>query len=915
MKRLRPFILLGCALAVALATGAHGVLRHALTDARFALLTRPATGNVVLVAVDSPSIERIGVWPWPRQVHAVLLDRLREAGAGAIAFDVDFSSPSTPEGDASFAAALQRAGGSVVLPAFEQAVNGAAGRTLHVNRPLPQFSQHAWIGLVNVSADADGVVRSYPYGRTVGGEFVPSLGALLAGTYKRNESSLRVDFGIDPASVPVVSYADVMDGRPEVLARLKGKTVLVGARAIELGDRLNIPNGRIIPGALLQALATETLLQHRALHAPSPLAGGALLLAVLALVALAWRRLGLAARTAGLLCLAAGVEAAALLLQWRMPVALDTSLVHVALAACIVAGALDEIDLRALLGAISERRFHRIAMSLGDGLVCIDHQGLVTFCNRNAASMFGYAPEELVGLPAAALYRHDDASFSLAALKNADLQAPGGVLLELDGRRRNGETFPLEVCISEWQGMDGRQYGAIMRDITERKREAARVLYLAEHDTLTGLLNRNKLHQLLSAHLARGGAETAVLMLDLDKFKHINDTLGHASGDSVLRCVAATLRGVAGPNAAIARLGGDEFVIVLNGEAALDEARALSDRLVETFRETSFAVHARQLRIEISVGIAGDADCRNADELLGNADLALYQAKERRRGSALVFEPAFRSRLESRLALEAELVRAADSGEFELFYQPQVALGSGRIVGAEALIRWRHPQRGIVLPDQFMPVVNASSISDGIGLWAMRTACAQAHRWDMRGHPLRVGVNLAPSQFLTDDLPAVVQQVLDETGLRPDLLELEVTENILLDDDVAALDVFRRIQTLGVHIAFDDFGTGYGSLISLKKFPLNRLKIDKSFVMNMRANPDDMAIVSATIGMARLLGLEVIAEGIEDAETARILAEKGCGEGQGYLYGRPQPAGDFERLLGAPRAPDAEREERTIAAA
>jgi diguanylate cyclase (GGDEF)-like protein/PAS domain S-box-containing protein len=916
VKRYRPFILLCCALAFAMASGAHSGLQRTLSDARFALLKRPATGGIAFVAVDSPSIEHIGVWPWPRQTHARLLDELRKAGAATIAFDIDFSSPSKPAADAAFAAARRRAGGSVVLPVFQQVVNGPHGRVLHASRPLPQFARNAWTGLVNVSADADGIVRRYPYGQRIEGQFVPSLGAMLASSYNQAESALRIDFAVDPASVPTFSYGDVLSGKPEVLARLKGKAVIVGAQAIELGDRLNIPGGRIIPGAMLQALAAESILQHRALHAPSPLATGGLLLVILALIALTWRRLGLTARTTGLLCLSAAAEAAAIYVQSRFPVVLDTALVHIAVITCVVAGVLDEVDLRALLSAISERRFHRIAMSLGDGLVCIDHEGLVTFCNRNAASIFGYAPDELVGLPAESLYRSDDPSFSLVSPPNADLQATGGVLLELDGRRKGGEIFPLEVCISEWQGMDGRQYGAIIRDITERKREAARVLYLAEHDSLTGLLNRNKLHQLLSANLTRqGAAETAVLMLDLDKFKHINDTLGHASGDSVLRGVAQTLRETAGPDAAIARLGGDEFVIVLHAEAALDSAKGLAERLCDAFRETLFAVGVRQLRVDVSAGIAGSAGCRDADELLGNADLALYQSKARGRGGSLVFEPAFRSRLENRLALEAELVLAADNDEFELFYQPQIDLSDGCIVGAEALIRWRHPERGIVLPDQFMPVVNASSISDAIGLWAMRTACAQARRWERQGHPLRIAVNLAPSQFLTDDLPAIVQHVLGETELPPHLLELEVTENILIEDDEMALGVFRRIQKLGVHIAFDDFGTGYGSLISLKKFPLNRLKIDKSFVMNMRADPDDMAIVSATIGMARLLGLAVIAEGIEDADTAAILAEKGCHEGQGYLYGRPMPASDFERLLGTPRAQAAKPGERTVVAA
>jgi EAL domain-containing protein (putative c-di-GMP-specific phosphodiesterase class I) len=247
------------------------------------------------------------------------------------------------------------------------------------------------------------------------------------------------------------------------------------------------------------------------------------------------------------------------------------------------------------------------------------------------------------------------------------------------------------------------------------------------------------------------------------------------------------------------------------------------------------------------------------------------------------------------LSLEADLERALEHDEFELFYQPQVNLKDGRLVGAEALIRWRHPERGLVLPESFMPVVNASSISDGVALWVMTTACRQGSLWQQQGHTVRLGVNLSPSQFQSGDLAATVAAILEDSGFSPSLLELEVTESILLEDDERALEIFRKIQNLGVQLAFDDFGTGYASLTYLKTFPLDRLKIDKSFVGKLVANPDDMAIVGATIGLGKLLGLSVIAEGIEDRATADLLSSRGCEEGQGYYFGHPMPAAEFER--------------------
>ena len=274
--------------------------------------------------------------------------------------------------------------------------------------------------------------------------------------------------------------------------------------------------------------------------------------------------------------------------------------------------------------------------------------------------------------------------------------------------------------------------------------------------------------------------------------------------------------------------------------------------------------------------------------------MALSRAKATRRGGYVMFEDNIRRELETRLTLEAELALAAERGEFELFYQPQFHLADGRLIGAEALIRWRHPVRGLVSPGEFMPVVNTSPISERIAEWVLQTACAKAAAWERAGHRLRIGVNLSPSQFRSGDLAASVAQALAQTNLSPTSLELEVTEDILLHDEQGALNTFLKIQELGVRIVFDDFGTGFASLSYLKKFPLDGLKIDSSFVFGLLANPDDAAIVSSTIGLSRQLGLSVIAEGIENRATADFLVGMGCEEGQGYFFGRPMPADEFE---------------------
>ena len=926
MKQYRSHLLVLCVLAVVLLSGLHNALQNALTDFRFGWVPRHASGHIVLVAIDSPSLQKIGVWPWPRKLHADLIDKLESAGATDIVFDVDFSSPSNPASDEAFVEALKKAGGSVVLPAFKQLV-GNGDKTIFVNRPLPLFGKHAWPAIVNVAVEPNGLVRRYSYGDTLEGAFLPSVGAILGGKYETKGEPLQIDFSIDANSLPTVSYVDVLRGVPAALKMLKGNKAIIGATAIELGDRFNVPNGGVIAGPILQMLAAESILQGRMLHRSSTIVTLGGLAGIVLLMMALWSRHSAGLRVVVLVGLAVAVELGATILQARLPIILDTSIWHAAIAAYLAALALDQIDFHQLLERIAEKRFQRIAMSLGDGLVCTDQNGLITAWNPGAAAIFGYQQKEIIGQPLDRICALGDGRgkftpLSIVDLQPGALQVPGGKVMELKGRRKNGETFPLEVCFSKWQGVDGFQYGAVMRDISIRKREAEKIRYLAEHDTLTGLANRNKLHERLGESLVAArtaGHEVALLMMDLDKFKQINDTLGHACGDNVLREVAERLNGMVKDLGLVARLSGDEFAIVISGTDATDRAKALSERTSVAFSQALRSVGSRQLCVNVSIGVAVyPKDCETAEELLGNADLALYEAKAEGRGRYVFFEHRIRRELESRLSLEADLGRAVERDEFELFYQPQVNLADGQLVGAEALIRWRPFDRGLVLPNDFMPVVNGSSISDGIALWVLETACRQGHAWQKKGHNIRLGVNLSPSQFQSGDLAATVGSVLKSTGFSPWLLELEVTESILLEDDERALEIFRRVQELGVHIAFDDFGTGFASLTHLKKFPLDRLKIDKSFVHRLQPDSDDMAIVGATISLGKLLGLSVIAEGIEDGATADLLRNKGCDEGQGYYFGRPMPAAEFEQRFlseGALLNADISVSERAAAAA
>ena len=900
MKHYRPHVLVAIALVVVLMSGWHDAFRNALADLRFEALQREAGGDVVVVAIDTPSIEKIGVWPWPRRLHAELLRQMDKAGVHDIAFDVDFSAPSDPASDREFVEALRGAAGSVVLPSFQQsAADPANPGALHINRPLKPFADQSWAALVNIAIEPDGRVRRYPFGARLGDAYMPSMAAMLAGQYTSKAAPFLIDYGIRAGSVPSVSFVDVLRGDAATLAKLKDKKVIVGGTALELGDRFSVPNGQILSGPVLQVLAAESMLQNRTLRWTSDLVTLAQIAAISLLMMFAWRRFKPGARVIMLLGTAFAAETAAMLLQAKWPLILDTSLLVTAIVAYLAAMALDEIDFRELLGRIAERRFHRIAMSLGDGLACTDQNHRITFWNPGAEAIFGYSAAEMVGKPIDLICAGTEgrAPFLVSEAARPAWLTPGGSVMEFEGRRSNGEAFPVEACFSAWHGADGVQYGAILRDITVRKREAERIRYLAEYDTLTGLANRNTLQAGLAAMIASPKGSSggiALLVLGLDGFMNINDLLGHAAGDRVLQAVAQRLKQEAGRDGMVARLSGDEFAIAMPRASLPYPVSEFAERIVAAFDRPLLA-GSREHRIKVSTGVAiYPENGRNADELLSNGHLAFCRAKGPRRGGHVMFDNSMRQELEARVTLEAELALAVERGEFELFYQPQVHLADGRLSGAEALIRWRHPERGLVPPMQFMPVVNSSAISDRIALWVMETACLQALQWELAGHGVRVGINLSPSQLQSGDLAKTVADMLEATGLSPGLLEIEVTEDILLQDEARVLETFQRIQQLGVRVVFDDFGTGYASLSYLKKFPLDGLKIDKSFVFELLTDSDDAAIVNSTVGLSKQLGLSVIAEGIENRASADLLLTMGCEEGQGYFFGKPMPAREFE---------------------
>ncbi len=460
--------------------------------------------------------------------------------------------------------------------------------------------------------------------------------------------------------------------------------------------------------------------------------------------------------------------------------------------------------------------------------------------------------------------------------------------------------------------IDAHETLCLLRDITARKEAENRIVRLAYFDSLTGLPNRQSFLERLDREIHRtrySGDKLTVLFMDLDGFKNVNDTMGHGCGDLILQWTADRLRQGIRPSdlvaraqpaeadTELARLGGDEFTVMIPGMAQSAEALVVAHRIRELMRRP-FNLDGREVVLTASIGIAiYPDDGESAAALLKHADTAMYHAKDQGRDNCQFYRASLTEQAMQRLNLENNLRLALERGEFFLVYQPQLDLESGRILSAEVLIRWQHPEQGSISPMEFIPLAEENGLIVPIGDWVLRTACADAARWRAAGQALRVAVNLSPRQFKNPDLVQSVLGILDETGLPPALLELEVTEGALMEDNAATLATLNALRKAGIQLSLDDFGTGYSSLSYLKRMPLNNLKVDRSFVLGLPDDQDSLAIVRAIVSLAKNLGFTVTAEGVETLEQARILKELNCEILQGYYFSRPIPAGDIPATL------------------
>jgi diguanylate cyclase len=904
-KRLRRLLVIVLAATAVHALGLLEFIERPLQDLRFQIVQRRARQDVVVVALDSKSMRSLEAWPGLRSLYAAALHGLVRAGARSIALVADLTAPSTQKEDQALEVALDVAGGDVVLPAIQiPDPAGSTGNGGAVLPPLPLFRARSVLASSAVAPDGDGLIRRYPMQHEFAGKATPSVAAAMFGIVSPSRRSFYVDLGIRPDSVVQISLADVVSGRFDP-SRVARKAVIVGVTAPEMAGAVAVAPGRSLPPVIVHALALESLARGRALYRTGSLVVFLVALAFGWLLYVPLVRSSLGKGLAMALAVSVGLFATSAVVQAVFPVILDVSpwiLVTFGLYGLTLIRRSEQRTAQIRLAGARARRAERVMAHVVansfDAVIVVAEDGKIAEFNGAAERMFEYPASAAVGVCAADLIR--PAGEEPDSAPATDLFVPGTGVREAVGWRRDGSQFPVELRVSEFIGDSGRSRVGILRDITERKTHERALEHQARHDSLTGLPNRVMLRERVVQalnHAQRHGSTVAFLILDLDRFKEINDTLGHHVGDMLLQQIGERLGGALRQSDTIARMGGDEFAALLPGADAAT-AREIAKRLIASLAQP-FEVQGLSLQVEASVGIAMfPADGKDASDVIQRADVAMYVAKRKRIGIA-VYEMGQDYNSVRHLTLNGELRKAIDEGHLILYYQPKISAATGKIVGAEALVRWQHPLFGMIPPDDFIALAEHSGLIKPLSRWVLREGMRQAALWRRKGFPISLAVNVSARNVAEKGMPKEIAALLESNGLPPELLICEITESVIMEDRKRSLEVVSELVGLGVSISIDDFGTGYSSLAYLRQLPATEIKIDKSFVMRMDRDKDNAVIVSSTIQMAHNLGLKVVAEGVESERIWSDLLALGCDYGQGYLFSRPVPPEEFADLLEA----------------
>jgi len=884
-------VALVCALSLlAESTGVFSGWNRAVADARMSVSPIEASADVVIVAIDSQSLNDIGVWPWSRSVHAEILTYLVDAGAADILLDFDFTFPSDGAGDVALADALDRAGGSVMLPVFAQRATDQPGAPLDVNVPLQAFADRSWPALVNVGVDADGLVRDYPMVATVRDDIVTSAGALLAGQLGSGDATIEINYALRPETIPVYSAIDVMNGSVGTAA-FTGRSVVVGATAVELSDQLAVPVHGVLPGPFIHVLAAETLSGDRSLRWLRAEAMVPVLLVLLVFlqnafgrapwISLATTGLGLAIVEA--LALAAFRETSLLVPTVMLyPALIGFSLWRLTQALTTSTWLLRRSDASA---RNTRKLLERVFDDSSDAIIVISEDGNILRYSRSALEIFGCDAE---WLPDFAQFLNRSTPTGSSQTRKFELNN-NGAKQYLEYRVTQSD---LEVPIRTGSSITRTVTTLIIRDVTRLQEQQADIAYLSNFDERTGAMRRTPFLSFLRLRL-KEGRNTLLFVMSLPQFKTINVTLGREIGDALLKDVVRRLEACPVPLSTVARLGGTTFAFYAEVELDASEAEATAQRIRKDIARPYRLANANA-QVDVRLGYTSLPKERPipAETALERAEEALDSAKAR--GTSIAaFDPTGWDKQRRAREIERAMEGALENDEFRLVYQPQHRVADGRLIGAEALMRWDSPALGQVFPGEFIEIAESSGFIVDLGRWVLEKTARDASTLP---DDLTIAVNVSGNQLTQGDFVGQVNEVLERVGAPGSRLCLELTESVLLASTDEILQTMRDLCFKGLTWALDDFGTGYSSMAYLSQMPLEKVKLDKSFTMGLGKNTSARPILHSTAELCRGLGVKLLCEGVETAEHLAVLREECCDEAQGYYFGKPLDLSEFASL-------------------
>lgn len=876
-----------------------------------------ATGDFVFVGIDKQSLDDVGVWPWPRSIYAQVIDRLVEYKVAEIGVDIDFSAYSTPTEDTILSESLEKAGGSVVLPLFVQHRSAASDdNSLAVNKPVEEFEQHAWLASVNVIPDADGVVRRFPFGVSLDGDFIDSMPATLSGVFGQLNSTININFSIDPKSIPSISVKDLLAGdiEPELL---DGKIVLIGAKAVELRDNFAVPVHGILPGAIVQLLAAETLKQDLQVTQINPVV--LLLLFGICVLTLTLDRLfiqrsSFLLEVGTLIAASISIEIAGLFLFKEYALRLPSVELHVLLILMLASGTFKHLDLQNWLIKLiksdlnnTQQMLDQVVSDNASGILVVNEDGKILTINKQFSVYFDLSEldeSDSVFCNILPKLLEDEIRGAIVALKlnNIHDHRKGVVEHSTTGKIDGKQTFQYTVTaskINNYKGTDQVEtYIACVTawDITTKLEQEKRIAYHAKYDELTGAFRRSEFHALIIDRLNDPKPEDCVVVfaINLHRFKTINVTLGRDIGDQVLKSVKGRIDKSFSGACDIARCGGDTFLVTLSGDLSHVEIKMLADHMISIINEP-FTIDKSTITVGLRVGAASSSDLQysSASQLIENAEVALDEACKTSGNGFVMYEEVFTAVQDFARTVESDLWHSLDRNEIKAFYQPQVDLSDCKLIGVEALVRWKHPTLGFVSPADFVEIAEANGYIDQLGRWVLHKACEDALA--LPDH-VTVAVNVAPIQFKRTDVVQDVRDALAQTGLPARRLHIEITEAGFLEATDDVVSALNELRAMGICLALDDFGTGFSSLGYFAQFPINKIKVDQMFIRTLERGSQNEAIVRSVKELANGLQLKMICEGVETSDQLEILRDIGVQEGQGYFFAKPLPLQDVLNL-------------------